>query len=352
MGKGKCIALLEESINTCRCMIGCACLTVLAGPALFIIGIVMLVSPNNREANVQQYNAAAKAFASGDFYVMQGSTMYYNGVRLYSRNEAVPVSGNKDEVNNAQSQYFYQSNILFQTSVNVTANTSVLDFGPVTVQKDGSYGDLSCSCSCSSSSSSSSTCCHCSMGYGDCPRGATSYSGRGGTCYKNRICGTCYGPYALTNVCPVVSISGTKFLQSSRYGCIYPSGGGQRWNIGQYSKTNNPTGTVSVYADTDPYIKLLELTQGSLSFGLTEAQQRGIGLALTVVGSALMFCIFGGCFYLCCHQTHKQRFHNMTNQAFGRPAYYNLQSAPPMGADPSPPQPNYGTSAPPDHYNY
>eukprot|EP00759_Apiculatamorpha_spiralis_P034177 PhF_6_TR35361/c1_g1_i3/m.51336 len=109
MGKGGCFAALAEQSVECARFICClAICCVCAGPILFIIGIVFLVSPNNRASNVQKYNDAVNTFFAGDYQAMRSSSFMADGVQMFYTTQSVVINGNKDDVaGNGTSAYFF-----------------------------------------------------------------------------------------------------------------------------------------------------------------------------------------------------------------------------------------------------
>ena len=360
MGKGGCFSQLAQTgVGTARSIAGFVCCILCTGPVLFIVGIVLLVSPNNRKANVDKYNSAVTLYnaPTGNGQAMKSSTFSVDGVALTPLAVPVGIGGDLQDVSrDGVSQKFSglvtkfssTSTIPASVSVNIEASyrpvgrpSSTTSFpGSFTTKKQMGYQYKCTSSRCTGVSVSS-----CPSGYRESYTGSSS-------CDRDKVCGTCYGSFFISKACFIVQLGGSSTNPSwslVKSGCKYPFGSDAQ----EYASQPTNTITVEVYADTDPYVKLEEITQGTKNFGMTEAQQRSVGLALLVVGIIIMAMMCGVVVFSFQHQQTNEYRKQYWGTVTGNPYQPQPVMGQPMGtvgAPPGygqPPPPGYGQPPPP-----
>jgi len=138
--------------------------------------------------------------------------------------------------------------------------------------------------------------------------------------YYNGV--SCLYYYVLEGVCIKVSSNNGTLQLDTHYGgpgCFYSNGFPEdvgRWIPALYTKVPYNNGAVlsqtfdfsgmnvGVRHNNDPFIFAENLTQGSLSFGLTPGQKMGVGLVLMAIGGFFFLpcCIFIVVLAICCQR--------------------------------------------------
>ena len=299
------------------------------GPVLIIVGITMLASPNNRSENIQAYNRAVANFEeeSGLISRWSGSVTQGSNRPDYSLSTAtrvVPVQGNIDNVRDGTStfQQATMSSFVSQPGLTFKDMSWGSGSGPSSFTKNFPFegrqqSEVRCSqeacvddCfdsydrECSDSSMRD----ECRRLYGN---GATFIS-NGYDCEGSEVCGRCeYQAFAST-LCAVVEISGNQITESaSKSSCYYPFGNADN----QYTATGlsvqngvyQNSVTIQLRSSKDPFVILQELTEGRMDFGITEADQRSMGVTALIAGIIITVGVFGGCFFFIRHRRNQKK---------------------------------------------
>jgi hypothetical protein len=207
-------------------------------------------------------------------------------------------------------------------------------------------------CSSSSSSSSSRSYCTDSSLQLACQNAAgcssatwsSSYS-----CERGDSCrGTCrYYQVQSTQCSVLIHSNASGFALSTKYSaCLYPfSANNQPGTCSSSSSSSNSSMNIVFLSENDPFLAAQKITEGSLSFGLTEKQQRMTGLVLMVLGLCGIGLLVGAVVLIrktfFKDEESKRKMYGAFGQSYnGQPVYVMAQS--PYGAQqPHPGQPQY-----------
>lgn len=283
-------ALFQAAGDCIRVVLGCLCCVLIGGPVMIIVGIVLLVGDNNRADYVKTYNAAVANFdTSGMATWASAGAMGRTGSQQTFSMQTSPVIINGDTTDVNTSGYSYYGQNSFNTgatpvSLTFSATTSTaFTRNNVQMSKVDSSGQR-----CTTSFSSCSTSTMQSLCRGDKGNDAT-YSG--GSCSDGSTCGTCSVTRYLTTYCAVLARSTSPlWVESTMHkSCYYPFD----FNSQNYGTTTAPSSvTLQLFSDSDPYIALQTVTEGTNDFGITAETQRKIGIILLVIG---IFMTIGVC---------------------------------------------------------
>jgi hypothetical protein len=316
MGKGGCLfAFAAWGVGTIRKALGCMCFLLLCGPILILIGATMLFGGNYRDGNIAQYNAAVANFtATGRGIVDQSTVTVTNGYTVGSvpmqkqGGIAVTVQGNTDGVTNPT----YTNDLYFEISLNPSYTqtfTAQYASGPSTVlvvspPQLSSPKSTSVSCDTSSGCSSSTMQSKCTNAApSSCASRASiiGYASCSGKCTL-----TCSWTEDLVDVCRVMKFSGEQWQPDpSKTYCRYPF---TRLTYGVCFSSTSSSLPYRIRSSDDPFVVLQALTSGTNDFGLTEAQQRLIGIALIIGGGLILSGLVALCICarsICTNETHR-----------------------------------------------
>eukprot|EP00760_Papus_ankaliazontas_P004748 PhM_4_TR12052/c0_g2_i1/m.33642 len=333
MGQGGCDVGREVG----RAIICFLCCCICAGPICLTVGLVYVLKPNTRDDDVSQYNAAVATWESGGYRESFSDLYVYGaGTDLPGYVRAVAIGGNTDGVELSTTSFAYEGNAMtpmnmtlyIQTRTRRNVNRTSSFYYPVQLShtkttslwcRNGYTTDQNPSAtssstrttttgSSSSSSSSNSNFRPCtSVSIARCPSGSTSYQGTS-YCKHNTHCGTCTQLLYLTRACIFLSGKGDTFTASATIsGCSNPFQSNHEYN----SAVLPSTVSLRVMHERDPYVALEQITDGSSDFGMTEQEQKAIGLTLLAVGAVIcgvLLCI--GC-VLTVHSPSRKRFSEM-----------------------------------------
>ena len=292
-----------------QCAIGCLCCLCIGGPVLFIVGIVILVASNDREANVKAYNEAVTNYGStSDIDLWKGSvnSSPYNFV---GTSIAQHIVGNTEGITAiGTSRAAVAAHVMRSAD---THNSYAFNLATVTpfvssgIEYDRSQsGSVTCPSSLCSTSTMGQ---RCRDAYGP----SATYSG--GQCSSSSSssyssCGLCYYTMYLDEICVVVAATtagANPFtVDTSRKSCYYPftSSSNRYRRATANTAPVPPTITAVVRRADDPFLVLERVTEGSGDFGATRAQQNTIGIVLLVIGIVLTIATICACIvvYWCC----------------------------------------------------
>ena len=319
--------LIREAGRMAQCVCGCLFCMICGGPIMLIVGIVILVIPNTREKDVKDYNEAAAKF---DAAPVNGWTGTIGGVTATKHTDNVVPSGETEDVDTFQSVYM-ASSISSQPN-SVAYNLATVASTTVTVPGSTYSSVLSGSVRCRQSYCSSSKAANlCKDKYGS---SATSSD----TCNNDQYC-SCQYTRSLQQYCIVATASGASYVMSSAYqSCFYPFSNRDT----QQFTGNAAPGSVSfeLRMDTDPFVIMQKITEGSMDFGITAGQQRTAGIALIIIG-----CIMIACLVLVGFGLYKLVKGTMDKRAEGQPAPQQ-QGHQEYSPQLPQPQPQYGNFQP------
>jgi len=129
--------------------------------------------------------------------------------------------------------------------------------------------------------------------------------------------GMCWYYSKLTQICIQVerhndsswSVARRSSSTNMSFGCTY---GGATWPVAKYHLSHRSEGLhsgnieVELHSSADPLFRALELTHGTLSFGMTAHEDRLIGIAFVVMGLILGSLACCWCAQILCRR-HRQR---------------------------------------------
>ena len=338
-----------------RGVIGCLICLAVIGPILIIVGIVLVVSPNNREENVNRYNQAIFDFAEESAVVAAWSGTATQGsgrpnIPLSSVTRPVTVQGNTDGVEPGVSTLQEGSMSSFVDRAGLTYRMQWTGTGPSTIQRNFPFTstkstDIRCSRNACDQWCSDDSDRRCGQGslLAECRRlynDQATYTPERTNCEGREVCGQCnYQVYAST-LCAVVDVRGTAVTESAqKFSCYYPFGVNDNaysatqpaFTGGEYVRSVN----IQMRSSNDPFVVLQEVTQGEMDFGLTRAQQTSLGLACLVIGILITLGVFGGCFFACRNKNQQQQqqspSYNNGSMSYPPPGQahgYNQQQSP------------------------
>lgn len=382
-------SLFQAADDMVRMLFGCLCFLLVGGPIMFIVGIVVLTSDNNRASKVAAYNEAVANFDTTGMpaWPFSGSMGELSSPQPYTMSNvsmSLVVDGNQEGLIPGFT-YYGSNNVPVSTTplslvLSATGSSVISRNG---VPRTATY-TYSVKCTSSTSCSSSNMLSRCQSRYA-----TATYSG--GTCSADAYCG-CSVLLYLTEYCAVLRrLTVASWTESFTYAsCRYPFGA----NDQAYTTTTDPFSlNMRLYSSDDPLITLEAQTQGTRNFGLTADQQRSIGIGLIVAGIVLSVIVCGGCFFAIRLATSRQApiqpapasqmvsmsqppppqqqmgYAGGQQPVYGQPVAYGQPQvggygAPPppapgaygggggYGAPPPPQQPGYGYGAPPQGYGY
>jgi hypothetical protein len=293
-----CCMFLQELEGCIKCLLFGLLCCLCIGPILFIIGIILLVGRNDRASHVSQYNDAVGAYNRVDGPTLAGTDMTAQGTLAMDRNFVpVQVFGDRSGVDSTNHYVFSRLNVprgagdaytIAITTANATGGVLTWNIPwTATVNRPLVCTQTQCDQDCGSSDYSCSTFAmrtYCQNTYGG------SYSDNDGSCDAGEVCGYCLYSGNLNRACVVIAfVAGTPTRSTTYESCYYP--------FTQHDYFPGSTAlTLEVMSETDPFIKIESLTQGSHDFGVTAAQQRTTGIILIILG-ILLTCLVGGLIY-------------------------------------------------------
>jgi hypothetical protein len=311
MGKGMCFNLIAQTAECARAILGFVCCVLCAGPILFIIGIVVLATPNHRNEDVRKYNAAVKTWDSSESGPMKASTFEIGDTEMTQMISPVVIQGDTEDVDmNATSIYF-------QGYVPSPLSNGMLPI-PITITYEGVTRFITVTAPIIVSITSPLKCSrsYCDgMGAFDCPSGyRIRYEGKS-HCERDETCGTCYGTGYLSRACFVVRRSGNDWTEDTKVGCKYP------FTESQHDSSFFVSNTIGVVVRSvyDPFLALEDITEGKDNFGRTFGQQVSAGIVMLVLGIVIMCLLFGVIFLLMCHKGSRSAGNQYWDRVVGRP---------------------------------
>ena len=287
------MCLFEQMRRAFHCLV---CMVV-AGPILVIIGIVVLAgaTEDSRSPLITKYNNAVEqwndglrdefnAALSGELYA-SGDTVHYLEMKASTTADDGAQAKGGEDVKSPDVLKFRNMAITFATSSVEPWSSSMGSQAYRTIEltdedEDTVYGTVTFPLLYSDYEHSTSSSCNSNKGYYD------SY-------YEY-----CYYYWVAEEVCTQF-VTSAMALKGEDSGCYYKAqGSGDNWSPVQYKKIDARNNyqpyvgaigsmEVTVRDSNDPYIELERLTHGTLNFGLTQAEQAGIGIALVVIGCLL-----------------------------------------------------------------
>ncbi|CUF80579.1 procyclic surface glycoprotein, PSSA-2, putative [Bodo saltans] len=339
-----------EAAGSCvRMVIGCLCCIFLGGPVLFIVGIVLLVSDNNRADYVATYNKAVVNFdTSGMATWSSTGTMGETASPASFAMQTAPVViyGDLEDVNQNGVSTFGDNSITYPASTTPSLTFSATTSTPFTRSSVQTLVTYSSSVRCRTSFGSCSTGDMQTLCQNDAGSGAV-YTGP--SCFDGDTCGTCTNTQYLSVYCAVLQRSSGAWVESTAHAsCLYPFGA----NSQTFDAASVPSNLeLQLYADDDPLIVLEAVTFGTRDFGVTKGHQRRMGVILMIIGIFVTIAVCGG---LCCicrsvsrdhrrrgnnnfedntpmepqpfHHHHHHHTHN--NQLPNKPSHHNVQGVP------------------------
>ncbi|KAK9805270.1 hypothetical protein WJX72_010121 [[Myrmecia] bisecta] len=356
MGKGKGKGgdnLWTEGQNCIHSISSCLCLLLFAGPVLIIVGIVFLASSttDTRAQRINDFYAYKATWGDNTAVGYQGFKTAQFSARFaveQAQGQAACSATNLALVGSADLQggsatadtlkdsgvtndypqwkfalplpaslsSAYTSGCqlkaeIFDSPASNSTRTPVASVAAVFVDsRTYTRSDLG---SCSSKKHSQTAC------YADNCR--SKYSGT----YDSSK-GVCTATVKLSGLCVKVTPDAGQPFTYHLNETTPATGDGCYWKANAFSPTSyaassgTPAMVVYVRSAQDPYLKALAVTSGSLFFGLTQGQKRGIGLACLIIGLAtlafwVLVCI--GCFKALRHaRTQQQPPTGMVNGYF------------------------------------
>jgi hypothetical protein len=346
MGKGNCLlGFATMGVRAIRQVMGCLCCLIIIGPLLFIVGVIMLVSPNNYAANVQKWNAAVANYTSDTVPIIKKTVLDFPSANTTISTSTVTVkpSGNsKDVTPNVQSvRWVASSYSLNRADLQVTVDSS--QFAPATatattqqfmvaggsssqweVERNTVDADCNDDNGCSSSEMREKCASNVPSSHDKYNCKSSDMEMSGGTTYDGDSRTCTYYLYVASYCQPLKlnSKPNEKWVKdTSMSSCDYPFDSQMK----KCSRVSSHSTTVpfTFMASNDPHIELSRITKGDLSFGLTELQQRLIGLGLIVVGAMFIACMIGLCIAMrqaFCGNNHEHK--GAVYGAFGRQYEY------------------------------
>lgn len=349
-----------------RGIVSCFCCLCCAGPILLIVGLVMLTGSNNYASMTEQYAAATKSFAAAARAEMLAAKGNVEGYSLAVSSTNTPflsytlprgVEGVDDSVQSVvleSSQRFSSfpvtatigsgaaAGVAGNSSTNSSdANTTAAPTAPpgsssFQVQRVVRTSTRSISVRCPTSRNHGSCSASRMQSMCESAAGCSGATWNGFTCAEGRSCTGCTYTVAQSASCtPIVSKdNGRTFQQSDYTGCLYPFTGESSQPTKCVSSSSSSSSSMSVVFLNvdDPFIQFGKITSGSLSFGLTEGQQRSIGLSLSVVGGLVLAAVIGlGVFIhnkMCSREEDKARTYGAFGQTYNGVLY--TPAAPPQ----------------------
>jgi len=309
-----CFEIFQAASGLARCVAGVLCCLFCGGPVLIIVGIVLLVSPNNRSGDVAQFNSAVTSYNKADAPILASTSMEVLSLPLTRTQQSITVQGDTNGVDSATHYVFSRSDNTFggatewpvsiQTpSVNKTLTWDIAWMK--TVSKDLMCDSTHCTNDCSDN------------GNFQCSSGAMrsycqtqflgTYTDNSGSCYNGDVCGSCLYSGTLSRACVVIALDSDSVSKSSQYAsCYYP------FSEYDYSPSSGAL-TFEVMTENDPFIALQRLTDGSNDFGVTAAQQRAGGVVCLILGIALTVGI--GIAGYCLFRRHQHAHHKTQTTA-------------------------------------
>jgi hypothetical protein len=368
MGKGGCFDVFESGVRFIRAILGCICCLLCTGPILLIVGIVLLVSPNNFKENMNTYKSSIDTYKAQAQPILQKtsgsiSTQFSTGNLLGVTTMQVPITGS-----NADQAPSFASTVLVASSVSMGSISTGSSAGSTNSIRSLRYTDapagvfmsptdirtpqsgtgtplqanIKPSSSCSSTPSSSKSGCMqsdfdqaCANHFGSGVRYSNAYGACAWYQQEKYIC----SPITFSTSANLWSVDTSFTSGGSNFpSCDYIDGNTQPMgtysvnpvvngfgydplkvvNANSGSFSSNPSLDVYLRSSLDPYIVASKLTKGSFDFGLSAMQQRSIGVALIVVGCILIACVIGSCIMVQRMMSRDPRNGAAVYGAFGR----------------------------------
>jgi len=306
-------------VNDIRKGLGCLCCLICLGPVLFVIGISVLLSApfnNSRENNLKEINADINLWTTTyetQFQQLSWTVYGPNGAQSIQATSPSYTSEmpDNDGVNSYTPYYFVTTagNFISPTYyTNVTQNLNVKY--SVTNTLTGASNNFTYSFQLFITNSSYSPNNNNNNGQS---AATTCINGGGNYVYSTH---TCYYYNQLNGICVKVDNITGQWSPDTTFGgvgCKY-NGYSTNWNPASYQQLfynggaifqqplSFPSFSIMIRDTHDPYVQAQEITQGSMSFGLTKAQTAALGLGIMIVGIVFMVpcCIFGALFVFAC----------------------------------------------------
>jgi hypothetical protein len=349
MGKGGCFDVFGSGVRFIRAALGCICCLLCTGPILLIVGIVLLVAPNKFTDNMKTYKSSIDTYTAQAQPILQKTTgsilttetttgyalgvttmqIQFNGVNA---DQVTPFASTVLRAYSAMSTVSSASSSFDSTnSISGLAYTDA-PFGVLpmsdTYIRTPQYTDVAFqssirpSSSCWSAPSSKSGCRQsdfdetCENHYGASVPYSMDYFACAWYQQEMYIC----SPITFSTSTNQWSVDTSFTSGGSNFpSCDYIDGNNQAMgsysmspvvngfgydplNVFGYGTGDVPSASLGLFvflrSSLDPYIVVSKLTKGSFDFGLSAAQQRGIGAALIAVGCVLIACVIGSCIVL------------------------------------------------------
>ena len=296
-----CWDLFREADNCIRGAIGCLCLLVIGGPVLFIVGIVVLLAPNNRDSTVNTYNTAVTNFNSTTISASWTSGTI-GGQAFTLQAQPVQLLGDLTGVSTASS--LVAQSVVATSVTNLVYNvSSITPFSRTVATSTTKTVSMTCTSSYCSGSGSN---CRCYQQQMSSKCFSIAVNGVAinvpNSCSTGSSCGVCQYTAFLTIYTAVAAKSSE---DSAHQSVLYPFTAATQ----VYSPMSSPPTSyyARLYSSLDPLLAAQQLTHGTMDFGITQETQRKIGIALIVVGVVLTTAVCGGAFILYKCQTQKNQ---------------------------------------------
>merc|ERR1711991_681368 len=265
-----------------------------AGPILFLIGLIMLVGPNDREEDVNAYNSAVSAYQGTVFPRLVNTDVSVDGVSAsdhiiytrsasYSTGDVYTFTATRNGVPTGSTTASIPRTANVRRSLRCTRDQC---------DRDCSFSDYECT------QDSMRRYCSGTLD-GRYTQTTSDYE-----CDAGEVCGRCEYTGYLERACVPLVFGEAGLGRSDRYtSCEYPF---EVYDYGPNRAGGRSSFELRVVAESDPYIELQRVTEGSNDFGPTEAQQRTTGLALLILGILLTVCV-GAALGAFCRHHHSKR---------------------------------------------
>lgn len=278
---------LKRGLNSAAtgCAVGIMCILVCLGPVLIVLGGVVMSTSSNREENLALYNASIEEYTNSTLPVLAMTSASLDGSPMRSMSSELMAAGNVEDVPMA-------THITFRLLANLTTSGFSTQSLRIDLPGASSPSTVSLAIPATRMMVDVVTCedVECAGAYleAQCMAMHNGLFNGSDVCSEGDHCGVCTYTAYLASACVVVNISGTSATLSSKYrSCHYPF-----TDFEYTSRVGAPMSTVSAWISfvtaDDPYLKLQELTQGTLDFGMTEDEQRRAGYPLVVVGLVML----------------------------------------------------------------
>lgn len=293
--------VLAKASGGVKAIFGCLVLVALIGPILVIVGLVMLTAENNRDNNIALYNAAVNNYDRTIRPVLLATVANVTAVPLLRQVLDVTVNGNLQGISPATHIVLsaagipVRDNSLYDVSFNVNGvpNSNMTVVLPATRSQRRGMQCTQADCTrwCSSSNyqcSHAAVSQRCASEYG----GTFTPPSSSSDCDAGRDCGLCDYIGSLTAACIPLRWSGNSFgYAPNMQSCFYPF----TEHVYTYQGPQTPPrATFTLMEEGDPLLALERLTEGRKDFGITQEQQRNVGVVLVIIGLIITGAMVGG----------------------------------------------------------